>query len=307
MTFCVCPLCEFPSSKSIAQQPADYEYRIVPVHSFTVMDCGECGSQFLWPRPSLKELCSFYPEDYHAHNEDHELIARILVDLRVKARHRIFQRLVPSRPIHLFDVGTGDCRQFDALSFLGEYQFAGVELSPRMVRLAISKGYNVAEGSLEEMNIATLAGTFDIVTMYQLVEHVLEPRLLLQKANKLLKPGGYVLGQLPCINSWEKTIFGRYWAGYHYPRHLQMISRNGLAKALQDAGYTNIKITSALHLQASLSLQNVLVDLLVPQMQLRYGKISLYSLLQLTAAPFCFTEHMFGKGGMMNFIAKRPY
>jgi len=174
-----------------------------------------------------------------------------------------------------------------------------------MVDAARNRGYQVALGTLEELDIEGMIGTFDIVTMYQLVEHVLEPALLLKKAHDLLRPGGIIHGQLPCMDSMERRIFGRYWAGYHYPRHLQMISKKGMRWLLETAGFVQSKVSTSLHLQAGISLQNVLVGKLKYRPELRYGKAPVYSLLLLAAAPFCVIEFLLGQGGMMSFEARK--
>ncbi|HEU6436415.1 MAG TPA: class I SAM-dependent methyltransferase [Nitratidesulfovibrio sp.] len=301
-----CVVCGHARTARADSQPEDFEYAVIPGPESHIRHCPACGSRFLHPRPDLTTLSSYYPLDYHAYNEDNGLIADVLVGMRSKARARDYMRHMATPTIRLFDVGTGDCRQFDALRPLGDFRFGGVELKPEMVQAARAKGYDVHEGSLEGLNISGMEGQFDIVTMYQLVEHVLRPDILLQKAIALLRPGGMVVGQLPSMDSLERRIFGRYWAGYHFPRHLQMFTRRGLAHNLTHAGFTNVVVTSSLHLQAALSLQNLIVANLPSRPRLRFGKIAAYSFLLLAAAPFCLLEHALGMGGMMHFRAVKP-
>jgi len=270
------------------------------------MECDSCGSRFLYPRPSIEELISFYPLHYHAYNEDHGFIAKPIVTLRAKNRVATYRRLIKSGKINLFDVGTGDCRHFDEMSLYGSFKFSGVEIKPEMVQAARQRGYEVVPGTLEDMEVAALAGSFDLVTMYQLVEHVLSPDVLFAKALSLLRPGGYVLGQLPSMDSLERSIFGRYWAGYHFPRHLQMFTKRGLKTLLANRGFSPISVTSALHLQAGLSLQNFIVGHWGSRPEMKFGKVPIYSLLLLATAPFCLAEHLLGRGGMINFLAQKP-
>jgi SAM-dependent methyltransferase len=301
-----CVVCGHGETRALRGQPEDFEYGIVPDPPRHIRHCPACGSRFLFPRPDTATLAGYYPLDYHAYNEDNGVVAGFLVNLRSKARAREYFRRLGTRTIRLFDVGAGDCRHFDSLRALGDFRFAGVELKPEMARAAQARGYDVIEGTLEELDTSGLAGQFDVVTMYQLLEHVLCPDILMEKALELLRPGGYVLGQLPCMDSLERRIFGRYWAGYHFPRHLQMFSRRGLEQVLARAGFTDVAVRSSPHLQAGLSLQNVLVASLPKRPDLRYGKLPIYSLLLLAVAPFCLLEHGLGQGGMMEFAARKP-
>lgn len=301
-----CAVCGAVSAGVVPPQPADYEYFVEPHRQFTVFQCAVCGSRFIHPRPTVAELVSFYPDHYHAYNEDHGGLAAALVAMRDRNRAKQYRRLTSSRPIRLFDVGTGDCRHFQALSRHAEFEFAGVEIKPEMVRAARDRGFNVHEGTLEDMDISGHQERYDLVTMYQLVEHVLDPRSLFAKAAALLKPGGWVLGQLPCMDSLERRLFGRHWAGYHFPRHLQMLTKRGMRALLIRTGFDEIAVPTALHLQAGLSLQNFLVGGLGYRPRLRHGKTPIYSLLLLAVAPFCAAEYICRQGGMMNFLARKP-
>lgn len=298
-----CPVCQAPDSRKLDEQPRDYEYEVDPGEEFHIRECLRCSSRFLWPRPSLTNLETFYPPDYHAYHADHGLIAGVLTGLRSRMRRDFYLRSTTSRPIRLFDVGSGDCRQFESLKSSDAFTFSGVELNTAMVENARARGYDIRCGDLENLDLTGLENSFDIVTMYQLVEHTLSPSRLFAQAFRLLKPGGMVIGQLPCKDSWEAALFKRHWAGYHFPRHLQQITKKGMESLLVDQGFERVSVSAALHLQAALSLQNVFVDRFPPQKRLHFGKTSFYPLLLLLVAPYCLVEYAFGKGGMMNFLA----
>jgi SAM-dependent methyltransferase len=302
-----CPICGATQCAHIKEQPADYEYFVKPARDFKIASCPGCGSQFLHPRPIVEELISFYPLDYHAYNEDHGGVAAPLVAMRAKTRAKQFRSLVERQQIRLFDVGAGDCRHFEDMSKLDDFRFTGIEIKPEMVEAARKRGYEVHQGTLEEMDIKPYLSGFDVVTMYQLLEHVIDPALVLQKALDLLVPGGYAIGQLPCLASLDAKVFGRFWAGYHFPRHLQMFTPRGLESILVKTGFNGIEVKGAIHLQAGLSLQNYLVGRWGYRPSMTYGKTPIYSFLLLAVAPFCLFEYALGKGGMMNFIARKPF
>ena len=302
-----CPACGSGEAETVAAQPEDFEYRVVTDRPYGVLACRSCGSEFLFPRPSDAVLGSFYPPDYHAYNEDHGSLAAALVAMRGRKRAQELGRHGrDGNPTRLFDVGTGDCRHFEDMARYGVFEFAGVEINPGMAAKAQAKGFAVEAGTLEAMDLAPYEERFDVVTMYHVLEHVISPREVLQRAFRLLRPGGTVCGQLPCVDSFDKVLFGRYWAGYHFPRHLQMFSRRGLRRAIDQAGFEQTRIASALHLQAGLSLQNVLVGALGIKSTMTFGKLPVYPLLLLAAGPICLFEYACGRGGIMNFWAVKP-
>jgi SAM-dependent methyltransferase len=304
MSDLTCPVCESPKTVHWRDDLEDFEYGVDPVVHYALRRCESCASGFLSPRPDPAVMASFYPDDYHAYHDDHGAVAKALVSLRAKGRSRYYARMAPGKG-RLFDVGAGDCRHFDALKDHSELTFSGVDLKPEMVEKAKARGYDVTLGMLETMDISAHVGNYDIVSMNHVVEHVLDPKVLLERALALLKPGGYVVGQLPTISCWESAIFGRYWGGHHYPRHLQAISRPGLAGALERAGFTNVRVISVPHVQTSLSVQNWLIGHgWSPKMT--HGKSPLYGLFLLAVLPFEALAFAAGRGGIVNFEARRP-
>lgn len=304
MTDSRCPVCGSADTAFWRNDLEDFEYGVHPATRYALHRCLSCQSGFLWPRPDPAVMASFYPDDYHAYHPDHGVVASLLVSLRSKGRAGYYNKLAPGKG-HLFDVGAGDCRHFDALKVHSELLFSGVDLKPEMVEKAQARGYDVTLGMLETMDIVPHVGRYDIVSMNHVIEHVLDPDVLLRRSLALLKPGGYVVGQLPTSSCWELKVFGRYWGGHHYPRHLQAISRDGLAGALTRAGFADVRVMSVPHVQTALSVQNWLIGHgWSPRMT--HGKSPLYGLFLLAVLPFEAVAFAAGRCGIINFEARRP-
>jgi SAM-dependent methyltransferase len=301
----VCPICGSDRTRLYRSDVTDLEYFVVPQREFALWKCGQCASEFLDPRPLESELPPFYPDDYHAYNENHSGLARLLVQLRARSRAKSYGRLIPNRPGRIFDVGTGDCRHFDELRRFLDVECAGIEIQPDVAAKGRSRGYDVLEGTLETADLANHVGKYDIVSMNHVLEHVVYPHTMLERAHDLLRPGGYIIGQLPTVSSWENRLFGHNWGGYHYPRHLQIPSKDGLSGLLQDVGFSSVKIRSAPHIQTTISLQNTLVRRgWHPTMQ--NGKTHAYGVLLLAALPYETIAWLFDKGGIIDFQARKP-
>ena len=300
-----CPVCDSSDSWLRRSDVMDLEYFVQPDPVLTVRRCAHCGSEFLYPRPTERELPAFYPPSYHAYNEDHGRLASALVGVRARSRARFYAGLLSNRHGRLFDVGTGDCRHFDELRQFCDLECAGIEIQPDIAAKGRARGYRVLEGTLEEADLTDHIGRYDIVSMNHVLEHVIHPRVALERAFQLLLPGGHLVGQLPTVSSWEAQIFGRNWGGYHYPRHLQMVSRTGLSQLLEDVGFDNVHLRTAPHIQTALSVQNALVRRgWRPQM--KYGKTPIYSGLLLAVLPFEAVAWIFDRGGILDFSAKSP-
>lgn len=298
-----CPICQSSDSVLFRTDVADLEYFVAPDPPFHVRRCRACGSQYLDPRPDAAQLPAFYPATYHAYNEDHGRFAKLLVGVRARSRARFYSSMLDGTHGRLFDVGTGDCRHFDELRRFCDIECAGIEIQADIAEKGRERGYEVITGTLEEADLSDHLGKYDIVSMNHVLEHVIEPRVVLDRARQLLKPGGHLVGQLPTISSWEARIFGRNWGGYHHPRHLQMVSRPGLSGMLTSAGFEDVTLRTAPHIQTALSLQNTLVRRgYRPTMQ--YGKTPVYSVLLVAVLPFESLAWVADRGGIIDFHAK---
>ena len=176
-----CPICRSDHTRMYRADVVDLEYFVIPPRHFAMYKCRCCGSEFLNPRPLESELPPFYPADYHAYNENHGGVARLLVEFRARSRARFYDRLLMNRPGRIFDVGTGDCRHFDELRRFLDLECAGIEIQPEVAAKGRSRGYDVLEGTLETADLTDHVGKYDIVSMNHVLEHVVYPHTMLER------------------------------------------------------------------------------------------------------------------------------
>jgi len=165
-------------------------------------------------------------------------------------------------------------------------------------------GYDIETGTLESMDLGRHEEQYDVVSMNHVLEHVENPEEVIDRCLRLLKPGGYLIGQLPTNSTWE-TCFGGAWAGYHYPRHLQIFSRAGLEGILVAAGFQTVQISSAPHCQTAISMQNQLLAR-GWNLNIEYGRSKAYGLLLALSLPLEAVAWLFNRSGTVDFIAQRP-
>jgi SAM-dependent methyltransferase len=96
-------------------------------------------------------------------------------------------------------------------------------------------GLDVMVGQLTEVDIPD--ASFDVVTMWHVLEHMPHPRTTLQEVARILRPGGLLVLTCPIVDSWEARTFGPCWSGYDVPRHLYTFSRKTLGRLFDECGW----------------------------------------------------------------------
>jgi 2-polyprenyl-3-methyl-5-hydroxy-6-metoxy-1,4-benzoquinol methylase len=155
-----------------------------------VVRCRECDYIFDNPRPTIEELVDFYSRPTQYDSWLAELTAR---DRLWKRR---LSKLKSSRkPGSLLDVGTG-IGQFLALARSSYAEVYGTEVSRTAIGIAKQKyGLDLFQGTLD--NLATHDKIFDNITLFHVLEHVPDPRSLLETCRQLLPADGILVIAVP--------------------------------------------------------------------------------------------------------------
>lgn len=300
-----CPVCLAHTSEVLAAIPEDYEYNVPIASQFSMRHCHDCGSRFVWPRPDVNQLRQMYPDTYYAYEQDMSPFWERLYRLRCKGEAKRLLGLSTNRPLRLFDIGAGDCRHFRAIGEHGDFQFAGVELNAEMASAARDQGFDVIAGSFEEFDPSGREKTVDVLNMNHVIEHVIDPYATLAKIHALLDDDGVFYGRTPKLPSYGLKLFGRYWGGYHFPRHLHLFSRESLELLLKNSGFSDVKIIEDLNLFPSLSLQNFLLGRLKLPLGIEGGHTRIWTLLVALTAPLSIIDYLMRRGDCMIFIARK--
>lgn len=85
--------------------------------------------------------------------------------------------------------------------------------------------------------------SFDVVTMWHLLEHVDDPTMYLRESHRLLKPGGKLVIEVPNIDSWQAKLTRTNWFNVEVPRHRFHFSPESLSSLFRRTGFDNIKIS----------------------------------------------------------------
>lgn len=129
----------------------------------------------------------------------------------------------------------------------GGFAHDGIEISAHARRVAEGLyGFATLPGILED-HAAVLAGTYDLITLWDVIEHVADPIALFRDIARCLRPGGFVALKTPNIDCPEAELFGPY---YHSLKreHLVYFSASSLTAAAAAAGLSARVVTSVSHL-----------------------------------------------------------
>jgi len=207
--------------------------------SFDLVRCTTCGLVYQNPRPRADEIGFYYPDQYDSYAAppwaNPSPVARVLQLYGIKKRWKYLERWAPARSQRsILDVGCATGVFLAAGSH--SWHKVGVELSPAAVRYAREQfGLAVHPGTIEDTPLP--ARSFDVITMWDVLEHLYDPIGTLGRIRELLRPDGVLVGRVPNIDSWEAKLSGRYWSGLDQPRHIFVPGEATLDRMLRSAGF----------------------------------------------------------------------
>ena len=191
-----------------------------------IWECADCGMYLQWPRPPEAVLVGAYAdvEDpvYLAEKENRYLTFR-----------RVARLLGPAERRRLLDVGAY-CGIFVDVAREAGFEAEGLELS----RWAAAQGRKLGL-VMHEQTLAERASTgerYDVVTMWDVVEHLADPRRDLAAAFDLVKPGGRLYVSTIDTSSFVARALGSRWPWLMH-MHLCYFDRRNLSALLESVGF----------------------------------------------------------------------
>jgi len=203
---------------------------------FQAVRCARCGTVRLDPRPGAEEMSRHYrPTTYARAEDDASGMAERLDATSRGTAVRAAASVPPSAPRTLLDVGCGDGRFLVAMRELG-WRGVGIETDPVAANLARERsGCTIHEGELDGSDLPE--GSFGLVSLVHVIEHVADPRGLLAEVRRLLAPEGCVYIVAPNAGSWEAALFRSCWYPLDLPRHYWGFNPHTLSRLLETNGF----------------------------------------------------------------------
>jgi SAM-dependent methyltransferase len=169
----------------------------------------------------------YYPARYRRYTPVALAVLRLLYRWRTRSWSRLMER-----PGAALEVGCGDGFMLDVLRRRG-WQVVGTERTDAAASYARSVlGLEVITGGLQALPPES---RFDLIILFQVLEHVPDTLATLRQCAQLLKPEGILVIGVPNLNSWQARLCGAQWLHLDVPRHLWHFSPSSLSVALKTA------------------------------------------------------------------------
>lgn len=224
-----CPVCGNNSFKKIIKC-IDH---MVTGEEFDLVQCNQCGFIQTYPIPTIDKIGKYYQsENYISHtNTNKGLINQIYHFVRkktLKGKLDLINSL--TKKGKLLDVGCGtgyflkECKE-------DGWGIVGMEPDPSARALASEITGEKIKNDIKEIN-----ETFDIITLWHVLEHMHNLKESIEKLKSLLKPNGKLIIAVPNCESYDAQTYGQYWAAYDVPRHLYHFTKDTMNKLITNNG-----------------------------------------------------------------------
>lgn len=212
--------------------------------TFTLVRCPNCGLLYLNPQPSWEELVPYYPDHYRPYvlpdkKGRNSFFARIKSS-GWRRRRKVIEGKIPGG--RLLDVGCATGEFLAEMETSNKWECYGVEPVPYAAAIARQNTHaSIFDGTLFDANYPK--DFFDIVTLWDVLEHISDPLRTLREIRRILKPGGILIMCVPDPESITGRWFGPNWIGLDAPRHLHDFPKSTLVKRLQLENFRNVTTT----------------------------------------------------------------
>ena len=193
-----------------------------------------------YPQPSLDVLGKYYEsEDYISHTDNKrslfEKAYHFVKGIALKNKLDLINSMQKSKG-RILDIGAGTGDFLNVAKDNG-WETIGIEPSDRAKGIAIKKGIDFVKATIDLEN-----HSFDVITMWHVLEHVPDLDYQIKELKRLLKPSGTLIVAVPNYKSFDAQHYGNFWAAYDVPIHFWHFSKKAIKGLFQKEGMELEKI-----------------------------------------------------------------
>lgn len=209
-----CPICAHDKF-SLYLKTKDYFFT---QEDFTLSKCDNCN--FVFTNPIPENISRYYETpDYLSHNTGNNgLLGGLYSTLRninIKRKYNLVTEYCPKGSILDIGCGTGEL-----LSFFNNKKWNTIGIEPNNSAKKFAKNNHGIKVFDEVKLDSLLPNSFDIISMWHVLEHVPDLHNRLSQISRLLKKGGAIFIALPNLSSPDSLKYKEYWSALDVPRHL---------------------------------------------------------------------------------------
>ncbi len=224
-----CPVCGASKIRIAIPDTRDH----ILGDKFDILACDSCHIHYTHPMPT--HMDRYYPVQYRGYGPLVLSILRLFYSQRIKRWIRLFDA-----PGTALEIGCGSGIMLDLLRSNG-WKVTGLERSDTAASDGRSRlGLNIITGEITKIKEEKV---FDLIFLFNALEHLNDPKSMLQECQKRLKTNGLLIISVPNIESWQSRFGKGLWAHLDPPRHLFHFSRHSLEKMLLQMGMERKRIS----------------------------------------------------------------
>jgi len=240
-----CPICNQNKFKHILTSKDNINHI---KGNFNIVKCINCSLILTNPRPSLKEIKKYYPDNYQPYKTTFSKTAKIIF---LKNKFNFFFNIInpkstldlnpKQKKANILEIGCG------AGNFLYEqkilhpkWKIIGTDINQKSID-TLNK--NKIRAFVSDLTILPVKSkSIDVVYGWMIIEHIHNLNQAISEVHRVLKDNGKFSFSIPNINCWEYKFFNKNWYGLQLPTHLYHFNQNTITKLLKKNGFEMKKI-----------------------------------------------------------------
>jgi 2-polyprenyl-3-methyl-5-hydroxy-6-metoxy-1,4-benzoquinol methylase len=233
-----CPICN-ETKNEVYLHCKDHT---VSEHTFTIVKCLSCNFIYTNPVPPESEIGKYYKsESYISHTDTKKGIINKLYhfvrNITIKKKLQLLDQL--SGKGKLLDIGCGTGHFIKECKNQG-WTVEGTEPDPDARKLAET----LTDSKISETVFAkTEFKSYNIISLWHVLEHVHRLNETIEQIKKLLKDNGHLIIAVPNCESFDAKYYKEHWAAFDLPRHLYHFTQDSMENLLHKHGFNIIKKT----------------------------------------------------------------
>jgi 2-polyprenyl-3-methyl-5-hydroxy-6-metoxy-1,4-benzoquinol methylase len=269
----VCPLCG--TAGRLLYRGLKDRNTIGGLCSWNVRRCRNrsCGSAWQDPRPREGEIWKAY-QNYYTCADGHAYLhwyyppqygrfKRLLIRMLNKSikqfrlsakRYSFYYHGLNDAPTgRLLEIGCGSGGRIAGLKQFG-WEVEGQDVDLKAVERCREQGLKVHHGPIESCCLSK--GSYDVILMAHVLEHLHNPADVLKQCREMLKPGGRIIITTPNMSALGRLVYRKYWLPLDPPRHITIFSPESLRNILKTAGFDSVKVSTVTYNMELISLHS---------------------------------------------------